>query len=343
MRILFLGSPQEVIAPLQTLLDHGRLHGHEIVGVITPPAKPFGRKLMLKDPPIAEFAKKRDINLHQTTSVNLQASLDWVRNLQIDVAITAAFGQILGQEFLSLPKRAVINIHPSLLPLYRGATPIQSALLDKATQTGVSILFTVKALDAGALILQEKTDIHPNEKAPELTQRLFAQSSEMLFPALSLLQDPCFIGTEQDPTRITHCRKIQKTDALINWNSDSSEILARFRAYSGWPGSYTFLGEKRINIIEMIPGSKNLFPSHSLNENINTPGSFFYDPQSKSLIVLTSSDPIIVKKLQTEGSQPMEANSFWNGVKNRGVAHIFADTRNSLTPSALKPGVSTYE
>ena len=331
MRILFLGSPQEVETNLRTLMEMGHQHGHELVGVITPPAKPFGRKLIMKDPPIAEFAKLNGIPLHQTPNVNHPDSIEWIRSLQTDIAITAAFGQILGNEFLTIPSRAVINIHPSLLPEYRGATPVQSVLLDRAKITGVTILFTVRSLDAGALILQRTTEIESHEKAPELTHRLFKIGSEMLFPALELLKDQSFKGTEQDPSRITHCKKITKADGMIHWESESTIIMAKFRAYWGWPGSYTFFAGKRINIIEMnIADSSITNQNSTISEKIQQEhafGGFCFCQKSKNILVKTLQNYIKITKLQPEGSQPMEAAAFWNGIKNKTNQYFFSPSK----------------
>jgi methionyl-tRNA formyltransferase len=326
MRILFLGSPEEVEAPLLKLHEQGLQHGHELAGVITPPAKPFGRKLQLKDPPIAQISKLLGIKLHQTSNVNSKESITWIRDLGIDVAITAAFGQILSQEFLNIPRRAVINIHPSMLPHYRGATPVQSALLDQKSTTGVTILFTVKALDAGAIILQKSTTIQNEENAPLLVKRLFNMGADILFPALSLLEDPNFKGLEQQLDQVTHCTKIIKTDGLIDWNSKSEEIIAKFKAYYGWPGSYTFMDEKRIKITQMKMVSAKDDPmksSHSIDAEDNLkPSNFYYSSQLRSIVVTTKNGIIAIEKLQPEGSQPMDAMAFWNGIKKKNITHF---------------------
>lgn len=332
MRILFLGSPEEVEIPLRYIVENGHEHGHELVGVVTPPAKPFGRKLVLKDPPIASISKHIGLNLHQTANVNCSESLAWIQSLDADIAITAAFGQILSQQFLNLPRRAVINIHPSLLPLYRGATPVQSALLDQKTSTGVTILFTVKALDAGGIILQKPTDIQIEENAPALTKRLFSIGAEILFPALSMLKDPHFKGIEQDPHQVTHCKKVLKSDGLIEWNSSTNEILARFRAYYGWPGSYTFYQDKRIKIVEikMPESTSTMTHPHSLKTSHQSkPGQFYYCPHSKCLEVITMNGSVMIRKLQPEGSQPMEAGAFWNGIKNKDTPLFFKQNYSS--------------
>jgi methionyl-tRNA formyltransferase len=294
------------------------------VGVITPPAKPFGRKLILKDPPLATFAKERGLHLIQTKNVNDPVILSEIKQLGVDVAITAAFGQILGTSFLATPKRAVINIHPSLLPKYRGATPVQSSLLDKLTVTGVTILFTVKELDAGAIICQVPSSISPGEKAPELTDRLFKASADPLLESLIKLRDPNFAGQNQDPTLVTYCKKIQKADGLIDWSRPSEDILAAYRAFAGWPGIYTFFETKRINFLDLTLHSleeiSQRFPDKITGQK---PGHFFFDRKLKALVVLTVGGFLQVKQLQPEGGKTIDGAAFWNGIKDKEKLHYF--------------------
>lgn len=324
MNILFLGSPQAVIAPLKHLMDQESQLGLKIVGIVTPLAKPSGRKLTLKDPPLATFAKEQGLNLLQTKNVNDTEFLRAITDLNVDIIITAAFGQILSDQFLITPKRAVINIHPSLLPLYRGATPVQSSLLDKQTVTGVTILFTVRDLDAGAIIAQKQAEIYPNEKSTELTDRLFAASADLLIESLLKLKDPDFKGSEQDPKGVTHCKKIRKTDGQIQWTQTSENIFAAFRAYDGWPGIFTFFQSKRINLVEIElcnkPEHQDLFASIN---GLHKPGHFFFDRNSKVLLVLTSTGLICIKKLQSEGGKTIDGSAFWNGFKDKTKSYVF--------------------
>ncbi len=325
MNLLFLGSPQAVTAPLRHLLEEGSKLGLKVVGVVTPPAKPFGRKLILKDPPLATFAKERGLHLIQTKNVNDPIILSEIKQLEVDVAITAAFGQILGLAFLATPKRAVINIHPSLLPKYRGATPVQSSLLDKSTVTGVTILFTVKELDAGAIICQIPSTISPDEKAPELTDRLFEASGVPLVDSLIKLKDPYFAGQSQDPRLVTHCKKIQKTDGQIDWTRPSEDIQAAYRAFAGWPGIYTFFASKRINLIDITLHSSEDSRQRFLDKMTGQkPGLFFFDRPLKALLVLSASGVIQINQLQPEGGKTIDGAAFWNGIKDKNTLLYFS-------------------
>jgi folate-dependent phosphoribosylglycinamide formyltransferase PurN len=160
-----MGSPEEVVSPLQHLLEHCRKGKDQLLGVISQPARPAGRKKRLTDPPVASFAKEAGLTVWQPEKASAEEFLRTLEEAGPDVIITAAYGQILSERFLKIPKRATINIHPSLLPVYRGATPVQTALLDGLTETGVTILFTVKALDAGPIISQKRFAIEANAHA----------------------------------------------------------------------------------------------------------------------------------------------------------------------------------
>ena len=309
MRLVFLGSPEPVLSPLAMLFEQGKAHGHDLVGVVSQPAKPVGRKGELTDPPVAAWAKTHGIPTLQPAKAGEPEFLAALAALNPDVCITAAYGQLLPTAFLAIPRRATINIHPSLLPKYRGATPVPAALLDGATESGVSILFTVLKLDAGHLIAQEKTVIAANETSGALTRRYFDLGATMLFPALAKLADPAFTGQAQDEGAVTLCKKIKKTDGLVDWGAPATIIVNRFRAYEPWPGSFTFCAGRRLALTAM-----------TLNPNTRVdlaPGSAEYDKSHQVLLIGTATEPVAVTKLKPAGGKEIDAASFWNGLKDK--------------------------
>lgn len=309
MRLIFLGSPESVLAPLRALIEQGAQHGHQLVGVVSQPAKPVGRKGVLTDPPIAAFAKAQHIPTLQPVKASDPDFLASLSALTPDVCITAAYGQILTDDFLKIPRRGTINIHPSLLPRYRGATPVPAALLDGLTESGVTILFTVRALDAGNIIVQERLAIAPEETAGELTTRFFMHGSAMLFAALDRLSEPMFTGEPQDDARITHCKKIKKNDGLIDWTRSAFEIVNRFRAFEPWPGSFTFQEGRRLAVSAM---TQELEPKASMPA-----GSVSYDKAKAALRVGTGSAPVLISRLKPAGGKEIDAAAFWNGLKDK--------------------------
>lgn len=301
LRVVFLGSPIEVIPILADLLKpHSSI---QCVGVVSQPAKPVGRKQILEDPPVAQYAKEKGVPLLQPNSARDAEFQRQLAAWKPDVCITAAYGQILDEAFLKIPTRGTINVHPSRLPQFRGATPVPSAILAGLSQTAVSILFTVKKLDAGNLIVQKDFAIHANETNGELTARLFRESCPLLREALEKLGDKSFTGTPQDEAQVTHCKKIAKSDGQIDWTKSASEIYNRFRAFEPWPGSFTFLGSDRVVITQM-----------ELVESRGAPGSFEFDRQRKCLVVCCGNSAVAIGKLKPAGSKEMAAGSFYNGL-----------------------------
>lgn len=321
MRIVFMGSPQEVISPLERLLATGP--EFQVVGVVSQPARPVGRSGKLKDPPIAEFAKSRGMHVMQPESARDPYFLDELRDLNVDVVITAAYGQILSRKFLAIPRRATINIHPSLLPRWRGATPVPATLLHGDPVCGVTILFTVKALDAGAIIVQESSEIHAGETAGDLTRRLFDLGGKLLPEALRKLADVSFKGTPQDEAEVTVCGKIEKLDGLVDWTRSAVEISQRFRAFHPWPGSFTWFQGRRVliaamNVIEHTDVTRIVSRvSANVPEGLDRLGKFAYDKATKQIIVRCGDGIVGVASVQVEGGKTMDAASFWNGIKDR--------------------------
>lgn len=318
MRIVFMGSPAEVIAPLQILQSWcAASTRHQLVGVVSQPPRPFGRKRKLQDPPLAQYAKEQGLSVLQPEKAGSPEFLEELKAWQPDIVITAAYGQILTSNFLKIPSRATINIHPSLLPAYRGATPVQSALLDEQSITGVSILFTVKELDAGAIILQEESSIAADERAGELTARLFKLGGKMLPKAIQALEDLNFVGIEQDPKRVTHSFKIQKDDGKIDWQQSARQIYARYRAYHPWPGTFTFFQDRRIVLEELALAPKDIPPP----QDELPVGGFLYHKPWNALAIKTQAGFLRCYSLKPQGSNTQDALAFINRLKGekRGI------------------------
>lgn len=311
MRLIYMGSPRAVVAPLSALLAPGS--GHSVAAVVSQKAKPVGRGGKVADPPLAVFAKEAGLPVLQPSSARDPAFLDEMRALAPDVIITAAYGQILSPSFLEIPRRGTINIHPSLLPCYRGATPVAAALLDGRTESGISILFTVEKLDAGNIILQEPYALGGEKTAGELTEEMFARSGPLLLDALQRLGDPAFSGTPQNESLAIGCRKIKKEDALVDWSAPRRTIVNRFRAFAPWPGAYTFLGEKRMCILELdVPQTLAAADRPS-----RTPGAAVFDKATRTVRVEAGDGSVFIRRLQPAGGKPLAGADFWNGIKNR--------------------------
>lgn len=305
MKAIFMGSPEEVIAPLKYIINE--IRGLDIVGVVSQPARKVGRGKKLQDPPVASFAKEHGILTLQPEKASDQDFLNQLRALAPDLIITAAYGQILTQAFLDIPSRGTINIHPSLLPIYRGATPVQASLLNGDEETGVSILFTVKKMDAGNIIVQEKYEIKKDDTTGSLLTRMFQVSGQLVGQAIAKLADKNFTGEIQDENLVVHCKKIQKQDGFLNFQEASENIVNKYRGLTPWPGIYGFIGENRVAFNDI---------SETKSESLK-PGEFRFDKPTKAIIVGTKSKDIQIKKLKPAGKKEIDAPSFWNGLKDK--------------------------
>ena len=311
MRLVYLGSPEDSIYPLEYLIENRNSHTHEVVAVIsTAPKLSQRRGKHEEEVPLAAYAKRKGLLTLQPLKASDPEFQETLRKLNPEVMITCAYGQILNQAFLDIPKRATINIHPSLLPKYRGATPVQTALLDGIKKTGVTLLFTIKELDAGNIILQEGSPIQANELAGPLMTRLFKQSAPLLLQALEKLQDPSFEGSPQDPSQVSFCKKIRKEDGQINWNLGSDTIVNLYRGMSPWPGVFTFLNGKRIILsnLERVP----IEPAKQ-----SEPGELTFHKDDRVLKVACKDGFLKIGTLKPEGSRSLNPSEFWNGLKNR--------------------------
>ena len=330
MRVVFLGSPSEVLPVLEKLEEMHEEKRINLVAVVSQPARPSGRKQVLTDPPVAAYAKQQGLKVLQPLKASASDFLEQFSVLEPDLAITAAYGQILSDAFLAIPKRATINLHPSLLPAYRGATPVPAALLDGVKETGISILFTVKALDAGNLITQQKTAIASLETADVLMRRLFECGAKLLPKALSLLEDSSFQGTSQDLQLVTHCKRFSKLDGAVNWGNDAETIERKFRAFYPWPGAYALWRGKRVLF-------HHLFATVGVGE-VKQAGSFTYDKAAQCLVIESGKGKLMCNSLQLEGSKTCSANSFWHGLAQQGP-QVFESASAPASSNSL-PGVT---
>jgi methionyl-tRNA formyltransferase len=323
MRIIFMGSPAEVVAPLRLLYERASNStlmnsptsskpaiGIELIAVVSQPARPSGRGGKVEDPPVAAFAKAHQIACLQPEKSRSPEFLAELAELKPDLIITAAYGQILSDAFLAIPKIGTINIHPSKLPEYRGATPVPAALLDGLTSTAVSILFTIKKLDSGNIILQKDFAIDSSETSGQLTARLFEASGELIFEALQkIAADSAFKGAPQADENATFCKKIDKEMGAVDWSQPAQTIVNRYRAFEPWPGTWTSLAERRLAITEMR--------LHAGTSSTAKAGVFHFDKSSRSIVVQCGDGAVSIIRVKPAGGKDMDVGSFWNGLKDK--------------------------
>jgi methionyl-tRNA formyltransferase len=247
MRVVFLGSPDFALPTLRRLIDSD----HEIVAVVTQPDRPAGRGRKPAPPPVKVLALEHGLRVLQPRSLSRPESADELRALAPDVGVIAAYGQILKQPVLDLPRLGVLNVHASLLPRWRGASPIPAAILAGDAEAGATIMQVRLALDAGPMLDRVRVAIRPQDTAGTLAARIAEAGAELLMSVLPRWEAGEPVPEEQDESLATYAPQIEKEDALIDWEQETAEQIARkIRAYNPWPIAYTLLDGQPIRILE---------------------------------------------------------------------------------------------
>ncbi|MFA5794252.1 MAG: methionyl-tRNA formyltransferase [Candidatus Brocadiia bacterium] len=248
MRIVFAGSSGLAVPCLKALAG---AEGHELVGIITQPDRPKGRGLKESQTPVKQAALESpalaDL-IYQPESINYPVFIDTLAELKPDIMAVVAYGQKLSRPLLELAPQGCVNMHPSLLPKYRGAAPVNHAIWQGETVTGVTIFRLAEKMDAGPIISQAKTDIGNNETAPELAERLSRLGAELLVKAIDAMAGGRASFRAQDDSQATLARKFKKTDGLVDWNRTALAIYNQFRALKPWPGTYTGWNNSHVEI-----------------------------------------------------------------------------------------------
>lgn len=245
LNFAFWGTPDVASETLEILKENGYLPSL----IITSPDKPQGRKMIITPPPVKIWAEKNNISYIQPETLkNFEVNLI----TSIDLSIVVAYGKIIPEEILKIPKLGSINIHYSLLPKYRGASPVESAILNDEKETGVTIQQMEYKMDSGPIIALEKVDIMPEEKAEDLRKRLIKIGGELLVKKLPEITAGNIKLTPQNESEATYCKKIKKEDGLIDLNDDAIKNYNKFRAYAHWPRTYFFVNDKRIIITDAV-------------------------------------------------------------------------------------------
>jgi len=237
-----MGTPQAAVPTLQRCLTDG----HEVVAVWTQPDRPSGRGHRVSFSPVKEFAVAHGLPVYQPARIKNDEALRLFASHDADVAVVVAYGRILPEQFLQMPRRGCINVHFSLLPLYRGAAPANWAIVNAETETGVTTMFIEPTLDTGPILLQTKTPIGANETAPELMERLSVIGAELLGETLSRLDD--LTPRPQRDRDATFAPILKKEDGLIRWSLSAAAIERAVRGFQPWPNAYTSFNAKQLTI-----------------------------------------------------------------------------------------------
>lgn len=298
MRIVFMGTPEFAVASLKRLVEDG----HEICGVFTQPDKPKNRGMKLVFPPVKEFALLQGLPVFQPESMKEESAVELLRSLKPELSVVAAYGQILTEEALQVPTLGSINVHASLLPRYRGAAPINWAILNGETETGVTIMHMAKKLDAGDIVTVRRTPIDPNEDAETLFARLAELGAQLLSETIPLIESGAATRTPQDEAQSTYAPMLSRALSPIDWKKPSRVILDQIRGLIPWPVASTVLDGKTLKIYQAQP-------CKATNE---VPGMM---RAVKGGIEAACGDgqSILITFLQPEGGKRMSASAYLNG------------------------------
>lgn len=298
MRIVFMGTPEFAVASLKRLVEDG----HEICGVFTQPDKPKNRGMKLVFPPVKEFALSQGLPVFQPESMKEESAVELLRSLKPELSVVAAYGQILTEEALQVPTLGSINVHASLLPRYRGAAPINWAILNGETETGVTIMHMAKKLDAGDIVTVRRTPIDPNEDAETLFARLAELGAQLLSETIPLIESGAATRTPQDEAQSTYAPMLSRALSPIDWKKPSRVILDQIRGLIPWPVASTVLDGKTLKIYQAQP-------CKATNE---VPGMM---RAVKGGIEAACGDgqSILITFLQPEGGKRMSASAYLNG------------------------------
>ncbi len=273
LKIIFIGTPEFGAMVLEKLIKSG----HKPFLVITAQDKPVGRKQIVTPPPVKILAEKYNIPVAQPEKIG-----DWktqIENLKPDLAIVASFGQMIPSDVLGIPRYGFVNVHPSLLPQYRGPSPIQYAILNGDEKTGVSIMRPTEKMDAGPVFIQRELTVNPNEEFSSLHDRLAVMGADLLIEMLPKLFAGQINAQSQDDSKATYSKIIKKEDGLIDWQEPAEKIERRIRAFNPWPNAYTLFNNKRLEILKAE----------------------------------TVGGELIIKEVQLEGKKPMSFKDFLLG------------------------------
>ncbi|MFL6229328.1 MAG: methionyl-tRNA formyltransferase [Pyrinomonadaceae bacterium] len=310
MRLVFMGTPESAVPTLRRCLDDG----HEVVAVWTQPDRPAGRGNRMHVPPVKEFALAHNLSVYQPEKIRTEAALALFASHDADAAVVVAYGRILPASYLRAPRRGCINVHFSLLPKYRGAAPVNWAIVGGEAETGVTTMQIDEGLDTGAIYLQRATAIGDEETAPELLARLAETGAELLGETLSRLDE-----LEPRPQRgedATHAPILKREDGLIDWRLAAQEIARRVRGFQPFPNSFTPFRSQRLVVWRAQASDSTSGAADQDSETASRqPGEIVAAHGDDLIIACGHGTSLRLIEVQPEGKRRVSARDFLNGLR----------------------------
>jgi methionyl-tRNA formyltransferase len=301
MRIVFIGTGEIGLPTLQALLNSE----HDVVGVVTQPDKPAGRTQQIEPPPIKKPMMSgapggRALPILQPTRIKDKDAIEEIRALKPDVIVVIAYGQILPRDVLEIPKVTCLNLHASLLPRWRGAAPIQSAIAAGDHATGITVMYMDEGLDTGDILLQRATEIRADDTGGSLHERLAQIAPDALLESLRMLATGTAPRNPQDSTLAIYAPKLKRDDGKIDWLESAEVIERKIRAFNPWPGAFMKINGQNLKIF-----------SASVVDLNGKPGTIL--PSEKNLVVVAGKSALSLGEVQLEGRRRMSASEFLRG------------------------------
>lgn len=304
MRIVFMGTPESAVLSLRRLIDDG----HEIVGVWTQPDRPAGRGRKLHQSPVKVFAVQHNLTVHQPLKIKTQEAKELFASHGADAVVVVAYGRILPADFLNAARHGCINVHFSLLPKYRGAAPVNWAIVEGEKETGVTTMRIVEELDAGPLLLQRAARIGESETAPQLMERLAVLGADLLSDTLKVIDH--IQPQRQRDEDATFAPMLKRETGRIDWTMNAVAIDRCVRGFQPWPNAYTTLNSRRL-IIRQAKAETLQQPSAGIQI---VPGQVIEAHGDRLVVACLDATALRILELQPEDSRRMSARDFLNGM-----------------------------
>lgn len=304
MRVIFMGTPSFSVPVLTRLMEEG----YEVVAVYTQPDKSSGRGRIVTPSPIKEAALKYGLHIEEPLNFKDEAVVNHMQSFEPDITVVASYGHILPKRVIDMPKQGCLNIHPSLLPKYRGPSPIAGAILAADDETGVTVMTVLPKVDSGHILAQLKITIDSEDTTASLTPKLFQLGADLLIYTIPRWIDGKILAQPQDESKATYTRSYTKDDGRIDWSMPAEQIARTIRAFNPWPGCYTTRQGKALKIIEAIP-----LPETQSDQK---PGQVIKLGKADADVgVITGDGILLLRTVQLEGKRHHSVSDFMRGQK----------------------------
>lgn len=313
MKVIYMGTPDFAVEPLEAIIRAG----HEVVAVVTQPDKQKGRGKEVQMTPVKECALSHNIPVLQPIKIKEPEAIAELRKYPADIYVVAAFGQLLTEEILKMPKFGCVNIHASLLPAYRGAAPIQWVVINGEEKTGVTIQQMAKGLDTGDMLLKREVTLDKKETGASLFDKLMKVGAELIVEALPLIEKGAIVPEKQDEAQASYVSRLTKDMGNIDFSKDAVAIERLIRGLNSWPSAYTYFKGKTLKIWEADVADKQ---TDALPGTVTAVGKDFIE-------VATGQGTLLLKSVQLEGKKRVSVKDFLLGYEVK-EGMVFTEERN---------------